>query len=368
MTDGMPRTRLPYLRHEKNRHKTLVWYFRKGDGPRIRLRAPYGSKAFQAEYDAALSGSPVEDATPSSGTVKWLVERYKESGKFLTSYKESTRTVRSRVLNSFCEKSGHLAFSKLTKAAIQKGLDEKAKTAPHMANNTLIYVSAMFDWAVNNDHLKANPCDGIKMFKLEKGEGFRAWTQQEVEKFRARHKLGTKARLALDILLYCGLRRSDIFRLGRQHVKNGLISMQTMKTNEWVYLPVFPELQKSIDATTTGDLTFLTSALGQPFASAQSFGNWFKARCVEADLPDDCAAHGVRKASATIAANEGATAKQLMAMYGWKRIGMAERYTEKADKIRLARQAAELISNAAAPHLEQSAAEIQENITKTISK
>jgi Phage integrase family. len=53
--------------------------------------------------------------------------------------------------------------------------------------------------------------------------------------------------------------------------------------------------------------------------------------------------HGLRKAGATIAANNGATSRQLMAIFGWDSIRMAEQYTRRADQQRLADDAMHLI-------------------------
>jgi hypothetical protein len=50
-------------------------------------------------------------------------------------------------------------------------------------------------------------------------------------------------------------------------------------------------------------------------------------------------AHGVRKIAATIAAESGATAHQLMAIFGWLNIKQAERYTREAERAKLAAQA-----------------------------
>ena len=51
----------------------------------------------------------------------------------------------------------------------------------------------------------------------------------------------------------------------------------------------------------------------------------------------------LRKAGATIAANNGATAHQLMAIFGWDTIKEAEKYTAKADQQRLAESAMHLL-------------------------
>jgi Phage integrase family len=99
-------------------------------------------------------------------------------------------------------------------------------------------------------------------------------------------------------------------------------------------------LQQIIDASPTGEMTFLVNDFGRPFTDA-GFGNWFRDRCVEAGIPGR--AHGLRKAGATIAANNGATAHQLMAIFGWDTLKMAEAYTRAADQERLAESAMHML-------------------------
>ena len=75
---------------------------------------------------------------------------------------------------------------------------------------------------------------------------------------------------------------------------------------------------------------------------AVEFGNWFRWRCNEAGLPH-CSAHGLRKCGATIAANNGATEHQLMAIYGWENPKQAAHYTRKANRKKLAADAMHLV-------------------------
>jgi integrase len=70
----------------------------------------------------------------------------------------------------------------------------------------------------------------------------------------------------------------------------------------------------------------------------ESFGNWFRNACKEAGVPGS--AHGLRKAGATRAANNGATEAQLEAIFGWRGGGMAALYTREANRVKLAREAA----------------------------
>jgi integrase len=176
-------------------------------------------------------------------------------------------------------------------------------------------------------------------------EGFHTWSVEEVEQFEERHPIGTKARLALGLLLYTGQRRSDVIRLGKQHARGGKLTFTQHKGRNRkphrLTLPILPVLQRIIDATPCGDLTYLVNDWGRPFTDG-SFGNKFRDWCDQAGL-HCCSAHGLRKAGATIAANNGATARQLMAIFGWDTIKQAEHYTRKADQQKLAEAAMHLL-------------------------
>lgn len=75
--------------------------------------------------------------------------------------------------------------------------------------------------------------------------------------------------------------------------------------------------------------------------SKEGFGNWFAEACIAAGVPGR--AHGLRKAGATRAANRGASDAQLDAIFGWSGRGMAALYTKKANRQRLAEEAAALL-------------------------
>lgn len=164
--------------------------------------------------------------------------------------------------------------------------------------------------------------------------------EEEVARFEAKWPVGTRGRLAFGTLLYTGLRRGDAARLGCQHVRDGVIMIRTEKTGEVVSLPVLEPLARSIAATETGDLTFVIAARGAPFVK-ESFGNWCRKACTRAKVPGS--AHGLRKAGATRAADNDATERELMALFGWFSGKMAPHYTRAASQKRLAQEAAELL-------------------------
>lgn len=146
-------------------------------------------------------------------------------------------------------------------------------------------------------------------------------------------------------MLYTGARRSDVVRLGRQMERDGVLAFTEAKGRVHAVkqrmLPILPELRAALDATPSGHLTYLVTEFGKPFTPA-GFGNWFRRRCNEAGLPH-CSAHGLRKAGATIAANNGATEHQLMAIFGWQSPKQAARYTEAANRAKLAADAMHLL-------------------------
>lgn len=337
MIAAMPRPRWPHLLRETSRHGTISWVVRVGHGPRIHIRSPYGTPDFEAEYHAAIRGD--EEARPvkaGADTLAALWGRYRESSAW-TGLARATQRQRENIMRGVLAGAGNMPLSEMTKARVIRGREDRART-PSQANNFLNTLRALFDWAVENESetVKKNPCDEVKNVKRPEG-GFHPWTEGEIARFEAHWPIGTRERLAFAILLYTGLRRGDAARLGRQHVTDGMILMRAEKTGTQLTIPILPELQRVIDATKTGDLTFVAKANGQGMVK-EGFGNWFHDACVAAGLPQ-CSAHGLRKAGAAHAAGNGATVPQLNAIFGWTGHSMASLYTESADRVRLAKEA-----------------------------
>ena len=166
-----------------------------------------------------------------------------------------------------------------------------------------------------------------------------------MERYEKCHPIGSTARLALALLLYTGQRRSDIVLFGRQHLRGGWLHFTQQKNRNrrpiTLELPMLPVLQQIIDASKTGDLTFLVNENRQPF-TADGFGNKMRDWCDEAGLPH-CTSHGLRKTGAAIAAENGATAHELMSIFGWLTLKEAERYTRAAEQKKIAARAMSML-------------------------
>lgn len=328
----MSRPRPPFLQRQITRHGKTVWYVRRGKGPRVRIRATYGTPEFMDEYQAAVTGNaaPTKPAKAGTTTLAWLIGRYRDSSAWAR-LSNATRRQRENILKHVIEQAGDVPFAAISRAKIIEGR-ERRKDTPAAANQFVKTMRALFDWALDAEHVTANPTRDVKFLAI-KSEGHHTWTEAEIEKFEKAWPIGTRERLALDLLLYTGLRRGDVVRLGRQHVKDGRFRIATEKTGTIVDAPILPPLKASIEAGPTGDLSFIAGERGKPMTK-ESFGNWFREVCEAVGVKGT--AHGLRKAGATRAAENGASIVELRAMFGWSSDQMPALYTKAADRARMA--------------------------------
>ena len=340
----MSRPRPPYLLKETSRHGKTLWYVRKGEGPRTRIKGEYGSEEFMANYLAAINGSVPEKPNPvNSETLEWLIKQYRASASWLE-LSQTTKKQRDNIFLHVIKENGHLPFKGITRKNIAAGRDKRINT-PFAANNFLKAIRGLFKWAADLGHVDDDVTLGVKSIRT-KTDGYHEWTEEEVAAFEARWPIGTRERLAMAILLYAGFRRGDAYTLGRQHIRNGVIYVRTEKKGVPVALPVHPDLQKIIDATPTGTMAFIAKDNGQPL-NKFSFGNWFRKACQAAGVPGS--AHGLRKAAAIRWAYAGATEGQLMAWFGWTDPKMAALYTKRANREKMARNMFETLNTNANP-------------------
>jgi integrase len=342
MRDGTGTIDLKFLVEDYDRHGNVRVYVRR-HGRKIRIRETPGTEEFMAAYRSALEcgspGAPQKPKAVTPGSLRQLIEHYYQSAEYRCLGKD-TRRVRKGILDGLCEDHGGKPFALMEPQHVRALRDQKADF-PEAANARVKALRQVFKWAVEAGRADRNPAREVPYLRPNNPEGFHAWSIEEVQQFEARHPVGTKARLALALLLYTGVRRSDAVRLGPQMERDGSLCFretkgqaQRVKDRE---IPILLELRSVLDATPSGHLNYITTAFGKPYTPA-GFGNWFRRRCNEAGL-QHCSAHGLRKAGATIAADNGATEHQLMAIFGWDSPKQAALYTRKANRKRLAAEA-----------------------------
>jgi integrase len=312
------------------------YYLRRRGFPRVRLPGLPWSPSFMAAYESALAGprTAIGAGRIKPGSVSAIVAEYLDSRQAFGSKSAGTQRMRRGILERFRRAYGDRPFALLPPEWIEALLDSKP---PHAARSWLVTLRSLCRFALKRGCLRADPTRDIKLRAI-KGDGFHTLTEDEIAQFEAHHPIGTKPRLALALLLYTAQRRSDVVRIGRQHIRDGVLTVKQQKTGKPLAIPVHPHLRAVFDATPSEQLTFLVTATGKPYggnAFSAQFRNW----CDAAGLPKRCKPHGLRKAACRRLAEAGCSANEIMAISGHATMKEIVRYTKDADQARLARNA-----------------------------
>lgn len=295
--------KLRFLQDYIDRHGKRRINFRRAGQPVVPLPGLPHSPEFMAAY-ARLCGEVVERRAPgSSGTIGAAIAAYYQTKEF-TGFAASTQKMRRRILEKLRTRIGQDQLKNLSKGHIVSVI--LGPLPVFESNNWLKTLRGLLAYAVEAELIAADPSAGIKK---QKGSGgsIHTWSDEEIAQYRARHALGTTSRLALELMLNTVQRRSDAIKLGPQYIRrggrsdfgNGYLFIQQKKTkmeqqDRALEIPVLPELQAALEATRSGQLTFLVNQYGRPFTEA-GFGMRFHEWCQEAGLPAECSSHGLRK-------------------------------------------------------------------------
>jgi integrase len=285
----MKRTGKPrYVQHYRDRHGKCRLYFRRPPLPAVPLPGPLHSEAFWAAYNKALKGQPVKSPIGASrakaGTIAELIAAYYGSAEWKVLAASSKETYR-RILSRFGQEYGEGPVAELETHHINAILDAAADH-PAAANNLRDRLNVLMKFAIGAGYRKDNPVRDAKKIK-HKTKGFRTWSEDDIGAFRKRWTVGTPQRLAFEILLFTGLRRSDAVRMGRQHLKDGSHVIATTKSGEtvWLDIPVHPTLSRHLLDAPEGHLTYIMTRHGKP-RSVKAFTNWISDAAHKAGLPE----------------------------------------------------------------------------------
>jgi integrase len=226
-------------------------------------------------YEAALTGprNAIGAGRSKPGSVAFVIAAYLDSQTFFASKSPGTQRMRRGILERFRAAYGDRPFALLPPEWIEALLDAKP---PHAARSWLATLRSLCKFAVKRGWLRADPTANIKLRAI-KGDGFHTLTEDEIAQFEAHHPIGTKPRLAFALLLYTAQRRSDVVRMGRQHIEDGVLMVRQQKTGATLAIPVHPHLQAVLDATPSEHLTFLVTATGKPYGGnhfSETFREW----------------------------------------------------------------------------------------------
>ena len=368
----MSKIHLDYVNSFIDARGKLRHQFRRKGHKKVTLRGKPGSPEFMAQYNELLEqtgGVPTEIGTSKAkaGTVNKLAVLYFKSDVFTKGLAKATQDTWRPIINRFREfetpsgrRYGENQIATIQKKSIVAFLQGRTANAQ---KNTLKPIRGFIRFAISQGELVHDPTEGIELHKDgAKSKGHMTWLEPQIAQYREYHKVGTVARLSIELLLNIAARRHDAHLIGQQHVRVGADGVRRLSwrphktlrtTGKLLSIRIMPSLQEGLDAIpkearAEGVLTFLVNDYGRPFASAAAFGNKFADWCVAAGLkPVLCddnrtrnyRAHGLRKAALRTLAHAGATGVELMSVSGHSSLDQVQEYLDEVDQERAAEAA-----------------------------
>lgn len=347
-----------YVTRFVDRHGTTRYRYRRVGYAGGYFHAKLGTDEFRAEYaafeESQIGQRPRESKWPE-GTVGDVVTRYLSVPARLGPSKTTQAKVR-RIIDGFREEHGtrymvDWRFDHIDKVIAAKRVKVTGGKRPvggtEAARKLRKELMRLFDYAIKLRIRTDNPVrqsETVRVAAGERSKGYHTWTEAEIAQYRAKHPLGTNARLAMELLLWTGQRRGDAIKLGPDDIRDGKIDVAISKTGKALRLTIAPQLQAAVDAIALGPNSkrFLINGHGKPYTNA-GFGNKMNDWCKEAGLRN-CTAHGLRKAMMRRMAERGMANRTLKSVSGHTRDEEVSIYTEGADQAQLAEEAIGLVS------------------------
>ncbi len=322
------------------------WYLRRAGYKRVPLPGLPWSPEFMAAYEAAMAGQKIVPGKDriKPGSVSGLIVLYYQTAAF-TMLSTATQTTYRGILERFREDYGDQPVARLEERHINAILDKSAAT-PAAANNLRRMLRAILKLAKKRKMIEANPMTEIEPIRY-KVKGFKDWSDAEIKLFSDRYPIGTRERLALELMLCAAPRRSEVIRLGPEHVVTGRLVYRQKKTGAEIDIPILPPLAAAIAALPPQPerRLFLETQFGEGFTDT-GFYNWFTDKARRAGVPKGRSPHGLRKACCRRLAEAGCSPHEIMSVSGHETLKEVERYTKAANRALLADSAMAALQSA----------------------
>lgn len=290
--------------------------------------------------------------THRPGSVADAILRFRRSPQFL-GWSDGWRYRVNRQLDTLMTFNGREPLASLTRGAIVQMRDEFAEV-PGEGANWLKAVKALLAYATEIEMIQVNPARDVKPLPPRTPDGFRVWTEDEIDIFLAHHRPGGLARRVLILALYTGAARADLVLLGWPHLRDDVLTYRRVKTAKTagplIHVPVLPPLADELARIPRSQLTFLQTRDGNPRSPLSLTGDMMR-WTTAAGLGDldhmgrGLTLHGLRKALGRRLAEAGCTESQIMAVLGHRSPSSAAVYTRAFDRAQASTAALERLRN-----------------------
>lgn len=315
-----------------------------------RAPLPAGIPEDHPDFVAAWSAEEAKGYVPRSrsatGTVAAGCEAFMASRAF-RDLSDGYRPVIRRHVEAIRTIGEKAKLSDLRNRHVTADLDP---LSPSVARSRLKAWRKLGEFWVARGMVQTDPSVTVRARALPKSDGFKEWTHDDLEKYRAHWPIGTPQRLAVELLQWTGARISDAVRLGPGMVRGGILSFSQEKTGGEVFVPwtaraAGMERDRADLLALTSDarhMVYLVTIHGKA-RSRKAFGQWFSDSARAAGLTG-LTAHGLRKYRMNRLAEHGASVLQMQAWVGHTTLSEIEHYTRRASR-RTAFQGAEVVNH-----------------------
>lgn len=323
-----------YVNAYQDRHGKWRIYLRRPSLPQVALPGPLYSEAFWKAYHAAMEGQTVVKAAQApAGSISAAIAAYYGSAQFRALAKITQSTYRN-TLERFRKDYGTLPLAGMRTQDVNRIL---ADMTPGAALHLRKRLNQIFEFASSIGLCTGNPVKDATRIK-RRTKGYRTWSEADIKDYRAHWGEDTPQRLAMEVLLYTGLRRADAVRIGWRHVVEDRIEIAASKTGAELSIPIHEELWRFIKDRPRTDSTFIITAYGEP-RSEKAFTGFISDAARDAGIDGQASPHGLRKAACRRLADAGASAHEIMSITGHTKLDEILTYTKAAEQKRLSKAA-----------------------------
>jgi integrase len=329
MPPAKPHRLPPFV--ESARAKGRVYLYFRHKGVRLaRLPDDATSPEFHEAYAHWLRRIET-DPKPKAhieGTVGWVIASYRASPKFKT-LNEKTRQSYEREIDRLAPITGFAASDVKRRHVntIRDTLVDRPRTRELFGR----VVSIVFNYGIRELDLEMiNPAR--LMGRDGEAESYLPWSDAERALFEASSP-PVHVMTAYMVGLYTGPRRGDIVGLKRRDDLGHALAIGGSKTKNPIAVAIHPALRTYLD-TLPASLTIIADKLGRPVKDSR-LSKDLRAHLDSIGLPH-LHLHGLRHTAGKMLAEAGCSSHEIAAVLGHSTLQMVERYTKRADQVRLA--------------------------------
>ncbi|MEO1102706.1 MAG: tyrosine-type recombinase/integrase [Pseudomonadota bacterium] len=328
----MGRVKLQYVHVWKHSRSGITYCHFRYKGTKTRLPLP-DDPAFGEAYAKCLRTiAGVASAAPSAAghTLDWLVNQYQRSPEYKR-LAPRTQHDYCALLSAVTDMVGESPFKTANRKVITELVRDPLEATPRRADAAVAALSSVYRWAMSRDLVKQNPCVGIgKLYRS--GEGYRAWTADEIARFI--DVCSDWEWLVFCLGLYTTFRPGDLVKLTWFQYDGTKFKVRQSKTKKPIVVTAHPVLRQLLAAMPRTEGTIITRPNGERYRDATALsGRWSKA--MRRHGLAGCTVHGLRTTGATVLAEAGATDAQLQSVTGHTTRAMVSHYTRGAEQERL---------------------------------